>query len=111
MTHLSTVSDRTFHVTVAQTWNSLPPDISHHHWCQRSSVTSRQFCSLETTPEASFVHDNFLAFVSLCSVLAVFWLYATITSSLMMMMMMMMMIMMMMRTILWACIKPQLVLL
>ena len=32
-----------------------------HHRCPYSSLTSRLFCSLKATPEASLAHDNFIS--------------------------------------------------
>jgi len=69
-----------------------------HHRCQRSSVTSRQFSSLEATPQSSLAHHRFISpwlasFSSFCAVSFHLLIYGTIISSFMMMVMMMMMMM------------------
>jgi len=57
----SVIGDRAFDVTVARTWNSLPPNVIYAVTVAANvSVTSRQFCSLEATPVALLAHENIL---------------------------------------------------
>jgi len=51
-----------------------PTSRRRHHRCQRPRVTSRQFTSLQATPEASLAHDHFLAVTRVAFVLYVAFL-------------------------------------
>ena len=83
---ISIVGDRRFDVAAARTRN-VQSTARRHRRCQRLSVISRQFCSLEATPElilrlhmTIFYSRVWRLFCLFVCCLVVFWLYATIIS-------------------------------